>query len=460
MGKPRAGPRDLSRVVFNVLVWCGLLGGAFATGLKAGVERNAAYRFTTDLSTTIKSSLSVTAGEWSALLRRRPEHFLQASRYWGDGVTVNDPASDQTDLILLSGFFKDTNELRLIRRSGEVVARWPVRFYDVFTNVDHFPPGWQPATNWNIDTHGAVALPDGSIVFNFEWGGLVKLDRCGGVVWTLRRQTHHSVERARGGGFWVAGRRLVEGRSPYPPFETPFHEDTLLRVSEDGQVQAEFSAVKIFYDAGLDSILTATGAAFEDGLEWDQEIVHLNKIEELSDDIAADFPTFQAGDLALSIRDLNLILVVDQNVATVKWWQIGPWIRQHDPEFRPGGTIVVFNNNIHQTAFEGTALKASPDAPRITNIMEIDPASGRSKTIYGGKSGQELLSVIRGKVDVTPAGGLLITEAQGGRVRETDANQKLVWEYVNRYSDDLVAELGEARLYPSSYFNVSDWSCP
>jgi hypothetical protein len=63
-------------------------------------------------------------------------------------------------------------------------------------------------------------------------------------------------------------------------------------------------------------------------------------------------------------------------------------------------------------------------------------------------------------VDLTPAGGLLITEAQGGRVRETDANQKLVWEYVNRYDDNRVAELGEARLYPSSYFTVKDWSCP
>jgi arylsulfotransferase ASST len=452
--------RDPSRVVFYALLLVALIGGAFMTGLRAGVERNAAYRFAQTAKMTIGNSLETTAGELPTLFGTKPGHFLQASRYWGNGVTVNDTAASQTDLILLSGFFKDTNELRLISRNGEVVARWPLRFYDLFPNPDYFPPGWQPTTEWNIDTHGVLAMPDGSVVFNFEWGGLAKLDRCGGVVWTLRRQTHHSVERAEGGGFWVAGRRLVDGPTPYPPFEAPFHEDTILKVSEAGQIVAEFSAVKIFYDAGLDPILTASGAAFENDMEWDREIVHLNKIEELTSDIAGDFPMFEAGDLALSIRDSNLVLVADKNVSRVKWWQIGPWIRQHDPEFKPGGKIVVFNNNIHQTAFEGTNLKASTGAPRVTNIMEIEPASRQAKTIYGGKAGQELLSIIRGKVDVTRVGGLFITEAQGGRVREVDANGKLLWEYVNRYSPDEIAEIGEARLYPSGYFTVTDWSCP
>jgi hypothetical protein len=80
--------------------------------------------------------------------------------------------------------------------------------------------------------------------------------------------------------------------------------------------------------------------------------------------------------------------------------------------------------------------------------------------LYGGRPGQELLTVIRGKIQFTPRGGLLITEAQGGHVREVDAADRVVWEYVNRYSDEEVAELDEARLYPAAYFDVGDWSCP
>jgi arylsulfotransferase ASST len=457
---PAPGRVDVSKAICYGLSAAFLLAYTFWLGVRAGIEHNDAFRFTRRLRTTIAGALDVTAGEFSTVFRTRPIHFLQASLYPGSGVTFNDPKSDQRDLILLAGFFKNTNELRLIHRDGSVVARWPVNYYDVFPNPDFFPPGWEPATDWNIDIHGALALPDGSVLFNFEWGGLVKLDRCGGVVWTVRRQTHHSVERAEAGGFWVPGRRLVDGPTPYPPFEPPFHEDTILRISDGGKILAEYSAVKIFYDAGLEAVLTANGEAFENGMEWDQEVVHLNKIEELTSDIAKDFPMFEAGDLAISNRDGNIVLVVDPKVSRVKWWQIGPWIRQHDPEFRRGGTIVLVNNNTHQTAFGDVDLKVSPAAPRVTNIMEVDPSTRMAKTIYGGRPGQELLTVIKGKVDLTAAGGLFITEAQGGRVRETDTSGKLVWEYVNRYDAESVAEIGEARLYPSDYFQVKDWSCP
>ncbi len=56
-------------------------------------------------------------------------------------------------------------------------------------------------------------------------------------------------------------------------------------------------------------------------------------------------------------------------------------------------------------------------------------------------------------------GGLLITEFEGGRVLETDTTGQVVWEYINRYKQDEVAELTEARVYPANYFNVMNWSC-
>src|SRR3546814_10625734 len=107
-------------------------------------------------------------------------------------------------------------------------------------------------------------MPDGSVVFNFENGGLVRLDRCGGVRWTLDQATHHSVERASAGGFWVPGRRHFLTRpSPYPPFEPPFTEDTVLHVSEDGEVLKGISVVEAMQDSGLLSLLTLTGRSEE-----------------------------------------------------------------------------------------------------------------------------------------------------------------------------------------------------
>ena len=442
---------DLSRIVF--ISTCAYL--IFVYGLLVGTIQI----FPHAIIQKATYSVAQVYMELNTLLRVRPDHFLQPARYDGDGVTVNAVPGAGDGLILISGFFKDTNELRLIRRDGSIVARWPVSFSDIFPDASHLRT--PPVTDWNIDTHGALIQPDGSVVFNFEYGGLVKLDRCGAVRWTLPLPTHHSVEPAEAGGYWVPGRRIVsEGtRSPFPPFEPPFYEDTILRISETGQVMAEISVPQILYDNGLGAILTANGERITTGMTWDAEIVHLNKIAELTSDIADDFPLFEAGDLALSIRKLNMVLVIDPDTGEVRWWRIGPWLRQHDPEFKAGGTIAVFNNNIFRTAMDSDGRTSHPSVPRVSNIIEIDPATDRYEILYGGNADQELLTIIRGKHELTPNDGLLITEFEGGRVFETDSNGNIVWEYINRYSAEEVAEITEARIYAKNYFGVTDWSC-
>jgi hypothetical protein len=280
-------------------------------------------------------------------------------------------------------------------------------------------------------------------------------------VWTVARQTHHSVERAEGGGFWVPGQRLIEQGNPFPPFEPPFKEDTVLRIADDGRILDEFSVPQLFYGNDLRALLTATGELFKKGMPWDHEILHLNKVAELRQDIAAQFPMFAPGDLLLSIREMNLVMVVDPHSRAVKWWKIGPWLRQHDPGFTPRGTIVLFNNNMFLS--DARWMVDEPisllNAPAVSNIVEVDPASGRSNVLYGG-AGHELMSAIRGKVEVTARNGLLITEFEGGRVLETDAPGRTVWEYVNRYSPTELAEITQARIYPEDYFTVTNWACP
>ncbi|MGH6901957.1 MAG: hypothetical protein ACREIR_04390, partial [Geminicoccaceae bacterium] len=82
------------------------------------------------------------------------------------------------------------------------------------------------------------------------------------------------------------------------------------------------------------------------------------------------------------------------------------------------------------------------------------------RVVFGGKKNQELFSIYRGKVDSTPSGGLIITEFEGGRAIEIDRGGNVVWEYLNRYDLDEVAEITEARVYPATYFTVTDWACP
>jgi hypothetical protein len=446
----------VSKFVFVITCSIIVLIGSFSAGFYTAYTRTGLFESIREARNAIKLSLDVLRVN----VLSEPIHHLQRARHQGGGVTRN-LHPDDGSLILLSGLFNNGNELRLIRRNGDIVVRWPVSFSTLFPNTQHMEQ--PPATDWNVDIHGALVEADGSVVFNFENGGLVKLDRCGKTTWTVSHPTHHSVERAKDGSYWVPGRRYVTtGESEYPPFEVPYKEDLIINVSKDGKIVSEASVPAILYENGLEALFTATGNYVDREFIthwWDRELVHLNKIEILDADLAVNFPQFEAGDLLLSFRDLNLILVANPETFRIKWHQTGPWLRQHDPEFDTDGTITVFNNNTYNVFQRSRYTSNLSTAPRTSNIVRVDPRTGRTEIEFGQLPGQEMLSVIRGKHEITDSGGFLITEFEAGRVFETDSNGNIVWEYINRYDDQRVGEITEARLYPAAYFDVKDWTC-
>jgi hypothetical protein len=433
---------DLSRVSFYVS--CLVL--AFGYGVGVGAYQLFPYAL---LKFGLDSVRSVFE-EAPTLSGVRPEEFLQPARHDGRGVTVLEPDRMAPGLTMVSGFFDDGNEVRLIAEDGTPVRRWPVRFSEIFPDPTHLAgTGRIPSTDWNTDIHGALAHPDGSIVFNFEYLGMVKLDRCGAVQWTVPRMTHHSISPSSGGGYWVPGRIFTETLEGYPPAGQPYMDDQILEIAPDGTVLTEVSVSELFRRNELFSLLvTGSWETFpRDG----GETAHLNDIEELPDSLADRFPTFSPSDLILSFRHRNLLMVVDSRTWEVQWHRTGPWIRQHDPDFTPRGTISVFNNNSDDT-FLGTLLGGS-------NILELDPVSGIVTTSYAPRSGQEMHTSLRGKHQILPNGNLLVTQFEAGRLFEVDGNGEVVWEYVNRYDEDEVAELTGAIRYPLDYFRVDDWSC-
>jgi len=85
------------------------------------------------------------------------------------------------------------------------------------------------------------------------------------------------------------------------------------------------------------------------------------------------FPMFDAGDLLLSFRTLNLIAIVDPDDSRVIWWSHGPWIAQHDPDFTSDGRISVYNNNTGRGRSE--IIKIDPMTREISNDLFHGEAS-------------------------------------------------------------------------------------
>lgn len=450
---------DISRLSFYLSSFVIVVAVSFMAGFYSYHEKNFAYRFVETAWADLKMIIdppedrpAEADGAWRA--------HLQPTRGHGDGVTINRRANDGAS-VLMVGFFDDENQARLVNRDGSVIKKWSMDFFEHFPEAD--ARACQIKSPLYVDIHGALLTERGELVANYEYCGTVKLDHCGNVLWRLEEPSHHSLIKAQGGGYWLLGRDewpVEENRDRFPPFSTvsgayKILEDTILRVSEEGEVLDRFSVPQLLYDSGLEALMTATGDNFtpRDGAR--DELVHTNKIAELSEELSDQFPLFEAGDLALSFRELNLVVVIDGTTRKVKWHQTGPWLRQHDPEFRADGRISIFNNNVYKTAYQGSYTR--PNAPRDTNILAVDPVTGETEIIYGQRKHQHMLSVIRGQHELLDGGGMLITEFDAGRVFEINARGRRVWEYVNQFDDRFVGEITNAVRYDADYFEV-DWN--
>jgi hypothetical protein len=434
---------DRSRTVFLAAAGLLTVGVPFLGGLYAAHHDMAVYRKVFE----VWDNATTLIDEIPNLRGTEPIHFLQPARYEGDGVTLNDPRAGASDLILLSGFLKDDNYVRLIRRDGSVVNEWRLRALDKLANPAQCRN--PPMTNWNAIPHGTIATPEGDIVISFESCGMVRLDRCNKVKFSTAEITHHSPNWLADGGIVIAGGEYVDKAAkdlPWP-FDGPYWEDLVYKFDADGKLTLRKPVTELFIENQMAPQLTA-GSEFRTRVDGE---FHLNEVEELSPELAPAFPMFAAGDLMLNFRNLNMIVVTDATATKVKWFKTGPYVRQHDPDFGADGRITMFDNH-SDGSLDGSREGGS-------RVWSVDPATDQATLIYGAKDGQRMYSPERSTHQMLPNGDMMVTEAQAGRAFEVTAGGDKVWEYVNRWDASRIAWLHDAEVYAPGFFTVTDWSC-
>ena len=97
--------------------------------------------------------------------------------------------------------------------------------------------------------------------------------------------------------------------------------------------------------------------------------LHQNDVDVLPKRLAHLFPQFKAGDLLLSFRSINLLVVIDPATLKIKWFHSGEFSRQHDPDWGEQGEIILYDNRSHSSS---------------SRIIAIDPKTKKIRVLIDG----------------------------------------------------------------------------
>ncbi len=309
-------------------------------------------------------------------------------------------------------------EAILMDMEGRVLHRWRMRFREAFPN--------QETIQESAFFRRVALLPDGALLALFHGTGLIKIDRDSNLLWARPLAGFNDFFVEEDGRILLLGKqgRIIPEINP----DAPVLEDSIVELTPEGERIGSASLLAAFREPPWNELLATMGSS--------GDILHSNTVTRL-----APGSSFPAGSLLVSLREVDVIGVLDPSGAEVLWGRRGDWRRQHEPVLLESGRILLFDN------------KGGPGGG--TRVVEIERGTGEVLWTYGEDDGEAIFSPEGGTVARLGNGNTLITASESGRVIEIDPDGTVVWEFWSPHragqKDELVAAIWEVqRLDPAS----------
>ncbi|WP_162912966.1 arylsulfotransferase family protein [Rhodospirillaceae bacterium SYSU D60014] len=335
----------------------------------------------------------------------------------------------------------------LISMEGEVVHEWHLPFSAVWDDTAAVKDPWPDSFVMWDDVY---LYPNGDLLAIYvgigdtPWGyGLVKMDKDSQVVWKYLARAHHDLDVAEDGTIY-----LLTHETRFDEIETAKHmapprvDDYVVLLSPDGEELKKVSVLDALVKSPYGRLLIRV-PWYATGESRTGDFTHANAVDLIGAEAAANMPFATQGQVLLSLRELDMIVLLDLDREEIVWALRGPWLGQHDPDVLPNGNILLFDNAGHY------------DDGGESRVIEFDPETLQITWSYAGDAQHPFESIVRSGQDRLPNGNTLITESDGGRIFEVTPDGTIVWEYVNPVrggtSDELIPVLSRAtRIDPAS----------
>jgi hypothetical protein len=329
----------------------------------------------------------------------------------------------------------------LVNMRGDVVHRWQVPFSTLWSSPPHVKGRVDDAAVYFNDGH---LFPNGDLLVVVEGPitprnssngyGLAKLDKDSRVLWKYPKKCHHDldVDMDEDGTIYAITNETVKTAKEVPAgleyIPLPCIVDCVEVVSREGTWRKTIRLLDVLASSPYAPLFSsierprrARPAPFAPAgrglspLQDDaqhRDVLHTNAVKVLSRALAPKFPQFKAGQLLISLRSLDALIVLDPKSEKVVWAARGPWRAQHDPSFLANGHLLLFDNL---------------GSPRGSRVLEYDPQTQAYPWSYPGSDGTPFFSHIRGMTQRLPNGNTLIVNSDGGEVFEVTADREVVW---------------------------------
>jgi len=321
-------------------------------------------------------------------------------------------------------------DVRLLDMNGRVVHRWQVGPEDIGQTGGAVPR--------------AKLLPNGRLLVLFgglyaRHGGIAEYDWKGPLTWHYVPDAgvaHHDFfPKADGNVLLICREEVPENvtkRIADPSRQgIPIHGDVIIEVSRRGDVVWQWHQWE-HLDINQCNPIPASrnwwgGPDNNTVTDW----THTNTVQALPENRWYDKgdARFRPGNVLMSLRQLDTILIVDVESQEVVWTYTGDYkggmSGQHEscmiPKGMPGeGHILVFDN--------GASPYRNLAHAGCSYVLEIDPTTGKVAWVYD--DGENFHSNFTSSTQRLPNGNTFICECTGRRLFEVTGDGRIVWEYV------------------------------